>query len=214
MTPPCAICVSDCLIWTRESRSGATGMSRWSSARSAPGAAPVAQAVSGIWPVPSGHSCPVSGQYGPSSEACERMIMPIPTGAAYADALDAQDPLAELRARFIVADPDLIYMDGNSLGRLPLATIEQATELICQQWGERLIRGWNEHWFYAPERIGARIAHLLGAEPDEVIVADSTSVNLFKLAAAALRYQEGRSQILTDNLNFPSDIYILQSACD
>ncbi|MBO0794417.1 MAG: aminotransferase class V-fold PLP-dependent enzyme, partial [Ktedonobacteraceae bacterium] len=78
----------------------------------------------------------------------------------------------------------------------------------------RLIRGWNDGWFTAPERVGARIARLIGARPDEVIVADSTSVNLFKLAVAALRLQRGRARILTDNLNFPSDLYVLQGAID
>ena len=78
------------------------------------------------------------------------------------------------------------------------------------QWGRRLIRSWNEGWFDAPARIGAKIAGLIGAGPDEVIVADSTSVNLFKLVAAALRARTGRSTILTDDLNFPSDLYILE----
>jgi kynureninase len=100
------------------------------------------------------------------------------------------------------------------LGRLPRATMTLAQNLIQQQWGERLIRNWNEGWFTAPEHVGAKIARLIGAEPDEVIVADSTSVNLFKLVVAALRIQQGRSRILTDNLNFPSDLYILQGAID
>ncbi len=136
------------------------------------------------------------------------------TDLAYAAELDAHDPLAHFRERFVISDPDLIYMDGNSLGRLPRATVTLAQNLIQQQWGERLIRNWNEGWFTAPERVGAKIADLIGAEPDEVIVADSTSVNLFKLVVAALRIQQGRSRILTDNLNFPSDHYILQGAID
>jgi kynureninase len=136
------------------------------------------------------------------------------TDLAYAAELDAHDPLAHFREHFIISDPDLIYMDGNSLGRLPRATVTLAEDLIQQQWGERLIRNWNEGWFTAPERVGAKIAHLIGAQPDEVIVADSTSVNLFKLVVAALRIQHGRSHILTDNLNFPSDLYILQGAID
>ncbi len=132
----------------------------------------------------------------------------------YAAELDAQDPLANFRERFFIADPDLIYMDGNSLGRLPQSTVTFAEDLIQHQWGERLIRNWNEGWFIAPERVGAKIAHLIGAEPDEVIIADSTSVNLFKLVVAALRFQIGRSHILTDNLNFPSDVYVLQGVID
>lgn len=140
--------------------------------------------------------------------------MPIRTDAAYAAELDARDPLAHFRERFVIADDDLIYLDGNSLGRLPKATAGRAEHLIHEEWGRRLIRGWNEGWFDAPERIGAQIARLIGAQPDEVIVADSTSVNLFKLLVAALRHQHGRPRILTDNLNFPSDIYIIQGAVD
>lgn len=140
--------------------------------------------------------------------------MTISTDVAYAAELDARDPLAHFRERFVIAADDLIYLDGNSLGRLPKATAERAEQLVREEWGNRLIRGWNEGWFDAPERIGAKIARLIGAQPDEVIVADSTSVNLFKLVVAALRYQHGRARILTDNLNFPSDIYILQGAID
>ena len=140
--------------------------------------------------------------------------MTVPTDAAYAVELDTHDPLAHFRERFVIADPDLIYMDGNSLGRLPKATIPLAEDLLQQQWGTRLIRSWNEGWFTAPERIGAKIAALIGAQPDEVIVADSTSVNLFKLVVSTLRIQNGRTRILTDNLNFPSDLYILQGAID
>ena len=140
--------------------------------------------------------------------------MTVSTDAAYAVELDAHDPLAHFRERFVIADPHLIYMDGNSLGRLPKATIPLAEDLLQQQWGTRLIRSWNEGWFTAPERIGAKIAALIGAQPDEVIVADSTSVNLFKLVVAALRLQHERPRILTDNLNFPSDLYILQGALD
>src|SRR5690348_15383621 len=98
---------------------------------------------------------------------------------AYAFELDARDPLAHFRERFIINDPNLVYMDGNSLGRLPRDTVKQAEELITNQWGTRLIRSWNESWFTAPERVGAKIARLIGARPDEVIVADSTSINLF-----------------------------------
>src|SRR4029078_8325542 len=101
-------------------------------------------------------------------------IMYVPIDAAYATKLDAQDTLAHFRERFVIDDHDLIYMDGNSLGRLPVATVTRAEELIQQQWGSRLIRGWNEGWFTDPERVGAKIASLIGAQPDEVIVGDST----------------------------------------
>src|SRR3712207_5176668 len=115
--------------------------------------------------------------------------MTIRTDAAYAAELDARDRLASFRDRFVIADPNMIYLDGNSLGRLPKAKAVLADELVRRQWGQRLIRGWNEGWFTAPERIGAKIAQLIGAQPDEVIVADSTSINLFKLVVAALRAQ-------------------------
>ncbi|GAC1447355.1 MAG: kynureninase [Ktedonobacteraceae bacterium] len=140
--------------------------------------------------------------------------MSISTDAAYAIELDARDPLAHFRERFVITEPELIYMDGNSLGRLPTAALPLAQDLVQRQWGTRLIRSWNEGWFTAPERVGAQIARLIGAQPDEVIVADSTSVNLFKLAIAALRFQHGRARILTDDLNFPSDFYVLQGAVD
>lgn len=140
--------------------------------------------------------------------------MTIRTDAAYAAELDAADELAPLRARFVDDEPELIYLDGNSLGRLPQAAIVRADELVRQQWGGRLIRGWNEGWFSAPERVGAKIARLIGAHADEVIVADSTSVNLFKLVVAALRRNVGRRCIVSDDLNFPSDLYVLQGAID
>lgn len=140
--------------------------------------------------------------------------MTIPTDAAYAAELDVHDPLAHFREHFVFDEEELIYLDGNSLGRLPKATAALADYLIHDQWGKRLIRGWNEGWFDAPERIGTKIAQLIGARPDEVIVADSTSVNLFKLVVAALRHQRNRTRILSDNLNFPSDIYIVQGAID
>lgn len=125
-------------------------------------------------------------------------------------ALDAADPLGRFRERFVIAEPGLIYLDGNSLGRLPRATADLAATVVERQWGERLIRSWNEGWLEAPARVGAKIARLLGAGPDEVIVADSTSVNLFKLVVAALHHQAGRHRILSDDLQFPSDLYILQ----
>jgi kynureninase len=140
--------------------------------------------------------------------------MPIRTDAAYAAELDATDPLAQFRTRFVHSDAEMIYLDGNSLGRLPHATASLANEVIQQQWGDRLIRGWNDGWFTLPERVGGKVAQLIGAQQDEVVIADSTSVNLFKLVVAALRDRPGRTRIITDNLNFPSDLYILQGAID
>jgi kynureninase len=134
------------------------------------------------------------------------------THRSHAQQLDAQDELTPFRQRFVIADPDLIYLDGNSLGRLPLATTGTLNDLVETAWGDRLIRGWNEGWIEAPARVGGRIAHLLGAQSDEVIIADSTSVNLFKLLVAALESQPDRHKIVTDDLNFPSDLYIMQGA--
>ena len=140
--------------------------------------------------------------------------MTVPLDRSYADQLDAADDLAGMQQAFVNLEPDMIYLDGNSLGRLPRAAVDLADDLVRRQWGERLIRGWNEGWFDLPERIGAKIARLIGAAPDEVIVADSTSVNLFKLVVAALRAQRGRMRIISDDLNFPSDLYILQGVVD
>lgn len=130
----------------------------------------------------------------------------------HARALDATDPLTVYRERFVVADPDLIYLDGNSLGRLPVATAARLDDVVGHEWGNRLVRGWNEGWFEAPNRIGDKVARLLGATAGEVILADSTSVNLFKLSLAALLARPDRHTIVTDDLNFPSDLYVLDSA--
>src|SRR5438046_3789314 len=96
-----------------------------------------------------------------------------------ARSLDAHDPLSHYRNEFLIDDPHLIYLDGNSLGRMPKRAVARVAEVVEQEWGRRLIRGWGEGWFTAPQRIGAKIAQLIGAQPDEVIVADSTSVNFY-----------------------------------
>jgi kynureninase len=134
------------------------------------------------------------------------------TDLAYARRLDAEDELARFRHEFVVEDPDLVYLDGNSLGRLPRGTPTRLGQLIEREWGERLIRGWGDGWLEAPGRVGGKLARLLGAAPDEVIVADSTSVNLFKLVLAALAARPDRHTVVTDELNFPSDLYVLQGA--
>jgi kynureninase len=136
--------------------------------------------------------------------------MPFSTDPSYAQTLDTQDELAPFRFRFIVEDPNLIYLDGNSLGRLPRETIARTQKLVEQGWGQRLIRGWNDGWIDINTRLGDKIAQLLGASPGEVAIADSTSINLYKLALAASHARPDRPKIVTDDLNFPSDVYIFQ----
>ncbi|NND84868.1 MAG: aminotransferase class V-fold PLP-dependent enzyme [Acidimicrobiia bacterium] len=121
------------------------------------------------------------------------------------------NPLAPFRDRFVIDDPDLLYLDGNSLGRLPVAAVELAERLVAEQWGGRLIRGWNEGWMDLTTRIGDKVGRVIGSRPGEVVIADSTSVNLFKLASAAVQARPGRGVILTDDLNFPSDQHVLGS---
>ena len=127
-----------------------------------------------------------------------------------AETLDSSDPLASFRERFVITDPGLIYLDGNSLGRLTHASSDRVQALVDQQWGHDLIRGWNRNWWEAPARVGEKIAPLVGSAPGQVIVCDTVSINLFKLVAAALALRPGRTRIITDTLNFPSDLYILQ----
>jgi kynureninase len=131
-------------------------------------------------------------------------------GLAFARRLDAEDALASFREAFVIADPDLIYVDGNSLGRLPRRTVERMRTAVEVEWGHDLIRGWNAGWYQAPAWVGEKIAQLVGAGPGQVVVSDSTSVNLFKLTMTALAKRPGRGRIVSDVLNFPSDLYILQ----
>lgn len=132
----------------------------------------------------------------------------------HAQALDAADPLAPYRDQFVITDPQLIYVDGNSLGRLTHASHSRVQSVLREEWGEWLIRGWNRGWYEAPQRLGNKIGALIGAAEGQVIAGDSTSVNLFKLATAALRARPGRTKIVSDRLNFPSDLYILQGCVD
>jgi len=124
--------------------------------------------------------------------------------------MDLRDELAPFRDAFVVHDPDMLYMDGNSLGRLPKSAAERVRVAVEEQWGRDLIRGWNNGWWDAPVRIGEKIARLVGAAPGEVIVTDSASVDMFKLAVAALGLRPGKTRIITDAFNFPSDLYIMQ----
>jgi kynureninase len=136
------------------------------------------------------------------------------TDLALAEQLDAEDPLSPYREKFLVSDPNLIYLDGNSLGRLPKASVAHMRQAIEHDWGERLIRLWNDGWIQIPTNLGDRIAQLIGAQPGEVLVTEATSTNLFKLAVAGLRARPGRSKIISDVFNFPSDLYIFQGIID
>ncbi len=128
--------------------------------------------------------------------------------------LDQQDDLASFRDEFVIDDPDLIYLDGNSLGRLPKRSVQVMRDAVEEAWGNRLIRVWNDGWINTPTQLGAKIARLIGAEEDEVLVTEATSINLFKLVVAALQAQSDRGNIVSDVFNFPSDLYILEGVID
>jgi kynureninase len=132
-------------------------------------------------------------------------------------ALDAQDPLRELRNSFRLPD-GVIYLDGNSLGVLPRATAGRVAQAITHEWGQGLIRSWNDAaWFTLPQRVGDKIAQLIGAKPGEVVATDSTSINLYKVLSAALHVaaqeKPGRKRVVSERSNFPTDLYIAQSLC-
>lgn len=128
----------------------------------------------------------------------------------YAASLDSEDPLASLRDAFVRDDPELIYLDGNSLGRLPKASAERITQVVREEWGAGLIRSWSD-WIDLPARAGDLIGSaLLGAAAGQVVVSDSTTVNLYKLAVAALDARPDRTVIVTDDDNFPTDRYVLE----
>lgn len=123
---------------------------------------------------------------------------------------DARDPLRHFREEFSLRE-GLIYLDGNSLGALPRRTVERMHNAVTQEWGEGLITSWlGADWVNSPRRIGDKIARLIGAEPGEVIAGESTSINIFKALTAALDLQQGRSVILTETTNFPTDNYMMQ----
>jgi kynureninase len=133
-----------------------------------------------------------------------------PSSRSDAAELDQRDPIAAARELFLLP-PGLIYLDGNSLGPLPAAAPARIDEVVQKEWGSGLVRSWNDAgWIDLPERVAAKIAPLIGAAADEVMVADSTSVNLFKLLAAALRLRPGRRVVLSVLENFGSDLYVAQ----
>jgi kynureninase len=125
---------------------------------------------------------------------------------------DANDPLHQFRERFDLP-PNVVYLDGNSLGALPRATRQRIAEVVTHEWGTGLIRSWNDaDWIGAPRRVGDKIAGLIGAAPGEVIVADSTSANLFKLVHVALAARPGRREVLSEPGNFCTDLYVIEGA--
>jgi kynureninase len=126
------------------------------------------------------------------------------------EAMDRDDALRSMRDAFSLPD-DVVYLDGNSLGALPRETPMRLQQVSADQWGRGLVGGWTAHdWMGAPQRVGDKIARLIGAERGEVVVSDSTSVNLFKLLAAACRMRPGRPVIVSEPGNFPNDLYIAQ----
>ena len=124
--------------------------------------------------------------------------------------LDARDPLAGFRDRFEIP-AGMIYLDGNSLGVMPKSAPERMAQVVKEEWGRDLITSWNRHdWIGLPRRLGAKIAGLIGAKPHEVVVADSTSINIFKCLSAALQLNPERNVILSEAGNFPTNVYMMQ----
>jgi kynureninase len=124
--------------------------------------------------------------------------------------LDAGDPLARWRHEFHVPHPDLAYLDGNSLGMPPRRTLDRIDAVIREQWAGDLIRSW-EHWVDLPHQVGDLLAPLIGAAPGEVVVHDSTTVNLYQLVRASLRLRPGRTAIAVDPSDFPTDRYVVEA---
>ncbi|HJS73336.1 MAG TPA: kynureninase [Vicinamibacteria bacterium] len=123
---------------------------------------------------------------------------------------DEADPLRAFRDEFHLPE-GVLYLDGNSLGALPKKTAPRLQQIVAEEWGQGLIRSWNAHdWIRYPRRVGDRIAKILGAAPGQVVAADSTSVNLFKLLGAAAGLRPGRAVILSEEENFPTDLYVAQ----
>ena len=123
---------------------------------------------------------------------------------------DAHDPLASFKDEFYIADPDVCYLDGNSLGRIPKRTIEVTNKFLIDEWGTKIVDGWGD-WIDEASRTGDLIgASALGAGPGQVLACDTTSVNFYQLCSAAIKARPGRRKIIIDLANFPTDRYILQ----
>jgi kynureninase len=131
------------------------------------------------------------------------------TDREYALDLDSRDPLAPFRSQFVISDPDLCYLDGNSLGRLPITTVKAVNDFMTNEWGPEAVAGWS-HWVDEAQPTGDLIGRAtLGAGPGQVLACDTTSVNFYQLALAAILARPGRKTIITDAANFPTDRYIL-----
>ena len=131
------------------------------------------------------------------------------TDREYAIELDKNDPLAHYRNKFVITDPNLCYLDGNSLGRLPHATVKAVSDFLSHEWGNEVVTGWS-HWIDEAQVAGDLLGRaVLGAAPGQVLVCDTTSVNFYQLCMAAIKARPGRKTIITDAANFPTDRYIL-----
>ena len=131
------------------------------------------------------------------------------TDREYALELDKNDPLARFKSQFVISDPEMCYLDGNSLGRLPKATVTAINDFMTKEWGPEVVTGWN-HWVDEAQPTGDLLGKAaLGAAPGQVLVCDTTSVNFYQLCLAAIHARPGRKTIITDVANFPTDRYIL-----
>lgn len=136
------------------------------------------------------------------------------TDRGYALELDQNDPLAGYRSKFVITDPNLCYLDGNSLGRLPHATVKAVSDFLSQEWGNEVVTGWS-HWIDEAQVAGDLLGRaVLGAGPGQVLVCDTTSVNFYQLCVAAIKARPGRKTVITDAANFPTDRYILKGIAE
>ena len=132
------------------------------------------------------------------------------TDRQYALDLDKNDPLAQFKSKFVISDPAMCYLDGNSLGRLPHATVVAVNDFLTQEWGQEVVTGWS-HWVDEAQPVGDLIGEsTLGAAKGQVLACDTTSVNFYQLCMAAIKARPGRKTIITDTANFPTDRYILE----
>ena len=128
--------------------------------------------------------------------------------------MDQNDPLSKYQSEFYVSDKNLCYLDGNSLGRLPLRTVNKITSFLKEEWGKQLVEGW-EHWIDEAQKSGDMLArNIIGGNPGEVLVCDTTSINFYQLCSAVVRANPRRNKIITDSANFPTDRYILEGIAD